>query len=127
MHPNKFPFTIKAGSTVVTIYRTINKGARTYVVSYYLGRKRQLKTFIHWEKAKAEAKAAAARLAQGEMDVLQLKSQDRVAYVRAVQALQPTGVPLELATLQFAQAWDQLAGRASVVEAVKDYASAASA
>ena len=35
--------------------------------------------------------------------MLTLRNEDRLAYVRAVEALKPTGVPLEMAALQFAE------------------------
>ena len=52
----------------------------------------------------------ANKLSAGELDVLTLTSQDRLAYVRAVEALKPTGVPLEIAALQFAEAAKLLDG-----------------
>lgn len=50
------------------------------------------------------------RLSAGEVNVLSLSSHDRLAYVRAMQALKPTGVPLEMAAMQFAQAQSLLEG-----------------
>jgi hypothetical protein len=63
----------------------------------------------------------ANKLATGELDVLTLKTDDRFAYVRAVEALKPTGVPLEIAALQFAEASKILEGT-SLLDAVRHFA-----
>jgi integrase/bifunctional DNA-binding transcriptional regulator/antitoxin component of YhaV-PrlF toxin-antitoxin module len=115
-------FQIKAGSVSIKVYRASNKGRPSYVVAYYLGPRRQLKTFAKLKKAKAEARTIARNLARGEQEVLHLKSRDRLAYIQALKSLRPTGVPLELAALQFAQAWEHLKGRATPVDAARDYA-----
>jgi len=50
-----------------------------------------LKAFVDFEEANAEAKSIASELAQGDLDILQLKNADRIAYLRALEALRPTG------------------------------------
>jgi hypothetical protein len=109
---------VKRGNTIVKIYRTPTNGCDSYTVVHYLGDKRQRKTFANLELAVTEAEMVATKLSTGELDVLTLTSNDRFAYVRAVQALKPTGVPLEIAALQFAEAVKVLEG-GSLLEAAR--------
>ena len=62
----------------------------------------------------------ANNLSTGELDVLTLTSHDRLSYVRAIEALKATGVPLEMAAMQFAEAHKLLEG-GSLLEAVRFY------
>jgi integrase len=112
---------IKRGHTVVKVYRTPTKGCDAYTVVHYLGEKRQRKTFADLGEAIMEAETVASKLSTGELDVLTLKSEDRLAYVRAIEALRPTGVPLEIASLQFAEAVKILDG-ASILDAAHHFA-----
>jgi integrase len=117
----KFPMVVKRGHTIVKIYQTPSRGCDAYTVSYYLGDKRQRKTFADLSLAVTEAEIIANRMSTGEMNVLTLTSGDGLAYVRAVEALKPTGVPLEMAAIQFAEAHKLLDG-ATVLEAARFYA-----
>jgi len=120
MSKPKFPITVKRGHTVVKIYLTPSRGCEAFTVSYYLGDKRQRVTFSDLGLAKTEAETVANKLSNGEVDVLTLSSGDRLAYVRAIEALKPTGVPLEMAAMQFAEAHALLEGN-SLLEAVRFY------
>ncbi len=86
MSKPKFPMAVKRGHTVVKIYRTPTKGSDAYTVVHYIGEQRQRKTFADLDKAITEAETVANKLSTGELDVLTLKSEDRLAYVRAVEA-----------------------------------------
>jgi len=77
---------VKRGHTIVKIYRTPTKGCDSYTVVHYVGEKRHRKTFADLELAVTEAEVTANKLSTGELDVLTLTSQDRLAYVRAVKA-----------------------------------------
>ena len=118
MSKPKFPVTVKRGHTTVKIYRTPSRGCDAYTVSYYLGDQRVRKTFADLGLATTEAETVANKLSTGEVNVLTLTSGDRLSYVRAIEALKPTGVPLEMAAMQFAEAHKILEGR-SVVEAAR--------
>ena len=118
MSKPKFPITVKRGHTTVKIYRTPSRGCDAYTVSYYLGDQRVRKTFADLGLATTEAETVATKLSTGEVNVLTLTSGDRLSYVRAIEALKPTGVPLEMAAMQFAEAHQILEGR-SVVEAAR--------
>lgn len=121
MSKAKFPIVVKRGHTVVKIYRTPSQGCESFTVVHYLGKKRVRKTFSDLDLAITEAETVANKLSAGELDVLTLSSQERLSYVRAVAALAPTNIPLEMAAIEFAEAVKLLKG-GSVLEAVRDYA-----
>ncbi len=120
MSKPKFPVTVKRGRAIVKIYRTPSRGCDAYTVSYYLGDQRVRKTFADYGLATTEAETVANKLSTGEVNVLTLTSSDRLAYIRAIEALKPTGVPLEMAAIHFAQAHALLEG-GSLVEAARFY------
>ena len=74
------------------------------------------------DEALKEAKSVGKTISKGELDVLERRSKDRIAYVHAVEALRPTGVALELAAREYAEAWKF--GCGSLVEAAREYAGA---
>jgi integrase len=117
-----FPFEVKTGSVVVKIYQVTNKDRPSFMVSFSAHGKRTQKMFAVFDEAKAWAKSVANSMAQGELDVLELRSEQRMAYVHAMNALEPTGVALELAAKEYAEAWRYLGGKASLVEAAREYA-----
>jgi integrase len=111
---------VKRGNITVRIYPYQKNGATYFNVADYSSGKRVFLGFPDLQKAKCEAELIAARMSTGDKDVLQLRSSDRAAYMRAVQLLASTGVPLESAVAQFAEATSIL-GKTSVVEAAKFY------
>jgi integrase len=106
----------------VKIYRVENKGSIKYSVSHYLNGKRKQRMFAEFDAAHEAAKSIAKSLSKGELDVLELRSGDRLAYVHAIDALKPTGVALELAAKEYAEACKLLGGRAFLLEAAREYA-----
>lgn len=62
----------------------------------------------------------AMKLAEGDMDALTLRWDDRLSYVRSMELLRPLGVSLEKATGEYAQAVHLLSGD-SLLEAVSFY------
>ena len=117
-----FPMEVKQGSVVVKIYRVENKDRDSFTVSYHADGKRHLKMFANFDEAHAEAKSKATSISRGELDVLELRSVDSRAYVNAVGLLDPIGVPLELAVKDYVEAWKVLGGKASLLEAAKEFA-----
>src|SRR5687768_8666512 len=97
-----FPIAIKGG--LVMIYRTPNKGYDAYTISYFLGQKRVRKKFAVLNEAIQEAKAAADKVKTGEVKALSLTNSDADAYVRAIELLKATKMPLEVAALHFSEA-----------------------
>jgi integrase len=116
-HPK--PFT--KGNATVRIYRYSNKGYDEFKVADWSSGKRVFHTCATLKDAETKAEEIADRLNGGDVDVLELRSSDRAAYLRAVQLLKPSGVPLESAASDFAEAC-RILGSNSVLEAVKFYA-----
>ena len=101
----KFPLTIKAGSSAVKIYRESRRdGSVYYKLSYHLGGKRHRPSFADLDNAKNEAAAKAAQLARGDVDAMQLNGKDRLAYGRALEAIRTLGMPLDAAAIDYAEA-----------------------
>jgi hypothetical protein len=114
----RFPVRIKRGSSVVTIYRTPAKGYDSFTVVHYdAAGERRRKTFSNCGKAHAAAKEIASSLVVGKPDVLMLTGQDLLIYQRAKEALQPVGVSLDAAAVQFAGSVQAL-GTPAALEAV---------
>lgn len=101
----KFPLTIKAGSSSVKIYREGRPDGSVYFkLSYHLGGKRHRPSFADLDDAKNEAQAKAAQLARGDVDAMQLNGKDRLAYGRALEAIRTLGMPLDAAAIDYAEA-----------------------
>lgn len=108
------------GNVTVKIYRSETRGRFLYTLVYRdTNRARVKKSFADLENAKLEAQAAATKIQNGQIDVLELKSADRVIYQHALRLLQPTGRPLDLAAAEYAEASKILQGIGSIVEAAR--------
>ena len=113
---------VRSGSVVVKIYRVRNKGRPSFMVSHHADGRRYQKMFAKFAEARADADAKAKAMSRGELDVLELRSVDRIAYLHALDTLRPTGMALELAVKDYAEAWKVLGGKASLVEAAREFA-----
>lgn len=118
----KFPYSVSSGSVEVKVYRTPSHGCESYTVSYWLDGKRRRATFADFGRARQEAAVVAAKMSRSDAATLTLTARDREVHVRAVELLQPIGVPLDLAVLRFAEAHKKLGG-ASLGKAVDFYVS----
>ena len=104
------------------VEKFINGIPRTYyVVEYILLGKRKQEWRADLDEAKQAASDACKRIASGEQCILQLNNCDRLVYLRAVDVLEASQVPLDIAANEFAQAVAVLNGKASVLEAARDY------
>jgi integrase len=116
----KWPVEVPSGSFTVKIYRIMNKGRRSFMVSYFVGADRKQKMFVDFEDAYQEAKGVSEDVNNGETTDLNLSNSDRVIFSHASQAVAPTGVPLDLAAKEYATGWALTDGQ--VVEACREYA-----
>ena len=116
----EFPLAVKAGSSVVKIYRDRRRSGDYFGLAFYLGGKRHRLNFNSLDAAKKEAAAKAAQLARGDVDAVQLTGRDRLIYGRALDAIKPLGVLLDAAAAEYAQAAKTLAGH-SLLDAVDFY------
>lgn len=116
----KFPLLVKRGSITVKIYQTPSRGNDAYTLAYYLDGVRKRPTFSDFEVAKTEAESIASRLSSKDSFSLVLTSADTAAYTRARQVLDPLGVAIETAAVQFAEARQRL-GDVPLAHAVEFY------
>lgn len=113
--------TVKCGNVQVKIYcNTPKNGHVSYTVRYRRGTEEIRETRSSAEDAHLVAQSAARSIANGELDVLTLRSDDRLSYVRALEALRPTGVTLEAAAEQYAKAHAMLRSK-SLIDVVEFY------
>jgi site-specific recombinase XerD len=117
-----FPMVVKQGSVSVKIYDVENKGRLSYTVSYHADGKRRLKMFADFDEAYAEAKAKANTLSRGELDALDIRSVDVRIYIHCVDMAKETGLPLDLLVKDAVEALKILGGKASLLEAAREYA-----
>ena len=120
MKAKTFPLIVKRGSASVKIYNTPCRGKNRYTIAYWLNGTRRRQTFDDLERAKTEAATAATHMTSGDLDVLELTSADRAAYLRARQLLDPLGVGIEAGAAQLADALRRLGGL-SLAHAVESY------
>ena len=107
---------VTRGSVTVKIYQGTNRkpDGREYpvfTVVYFEHSKRRRKFFATMAKARGEAGKIVERLDRGEREVLKMTNADASSYVRALELLQPLGVPLHLAVEDYAHAMKLSEGR----------------
>src|SRR5271170_6742815 len=89
--PKVWPHVIRNGDVAVKIYK--NKGHvrgenfPTFLLSYYASGKRQLRRFMDFDKASAEATRIAEQKAQGALGAAALSATDRVSLEQALVLL----------------------------------------
>ena len=64
----------------------------------------------------------AEALDKGQVQVIALRDKDRLAYLHALEALKGTGVRLEMAAIEYAEAWKALSGMASLGKVARECA-----
>ena len=122
MKHGKFPLTIKHGPCQAKVYQGKNKGHTVFTVVYYdANQVRQRPSFSTLETAQEEAERLLRDIVQGCAGAGILRDADRFAYTRALEILRPTGLALDLAVHQVAEAHKLLKG-ASVLDAVRYFA-----
>ena len=92
--PKTWPHVIRNGDVAVKIYKN-NGHVRgenfpTFVLSYYANGKRQLRRFVDFAKASAEAARIAEQKAQGALGAAAMTATDRVSLVQALALLAKT-------------------------------------
>ena len=120
-HASKGATVVKRNGISVRIRLTKKNGSDYFVTDYRLKGRRKLV----WRSTLAEARTAANeaidKIADGEADALELKSSDRHVYLRAHAALVGINKELDDICREYAEATTLLAGRASILETVRDW------
>lgn len=109
---------VKRGYVTVKIYERVVSGNTYHVVADYSSGTRKFRTFKSPKEARLEAELIATRMSVSDRDVLELRSEDRAAYLRAKSLLASSGVAIESAVSQFVEASKVLEG-ASLLEAAR--------
>jgi integrase len=106
-----FPLEVKRGNATVRIYRREKNGYEEFRLSYYdADGSRKLQSFSSLQTAKDEAAAKATSLSTGDVTALSLSGDDRLSYVRAMEALKPIKVRVEMAATEYTKYWQQMGG-----------------
>jgi integrase len=95
---------VKAGSSVVPIYRTESNGRVRFTLSFYRDGRRMRKMFNTIEDAKKEALFVAQRIQSGMQHVTDLKPHERDTFKAAEAMLEKLGIPLYAAVEDYVRA-----------------------
>jgi integrase len=109
-----FPLILAKGNSRITIYRqdsTKRRKGESFLVAFYEGSKRRLRAFASYPAARAAADRITGSVNEGDVQALVLNAGQKAAYLRAVDALRPAGLPLDVAAIQLADALARLQGR----------------
>jgi integrase len=117
----QFPLTVTENGISVKIYKSKSKNYVTFMVVYFVLGKRKMRGFSDPGDAIEHAKQVCRDISNGDQLALELKNGDRMTYLRAVEALAPVNVSLDTAAKEYADAVGLLAGRASIMEAARDW------
>lgn len=89
--PQKWPHVVRSGDVAVKIYKSkghVRGGNfQTFLVSYYANGKRQLRRFVDFGKATAEAMLIAEQKAEGALGAAALSATDRLSLAQALELL----------------------------------------
>lgn len=119
MKTKLFPERIERFGVVATIYASKNE-SKGFTVAYHVRGKLVRKVRNSYKDAKELAMSAVEQKGTGELDALTLTNHDCLLYRRAEAVVKPTGRPLDMAALDYAEA-AKLLGDDSLIEAVKFY------
>lgn len=97
-----YEYTKPKCSVLFKIYKTPRQDYDAFTLVYYQDRERRRKLCSTFEAALAEADEVAKLLGSKDVDVLELRSADRAAYRRAREVLDPLGMSIEVAAVQYA-------------------------
>lgn len=111
------PVVVRRSGLSVRIYPRARGDLVHFQVADYSTGKRRLVAFPTLAEAKTHAELVATRLASPDKAVLELKTSDRAAYLRAMQLITPLKVPLELVASEYAEARRILGDRSLLLAA----------
>jgi integrase len=125
MKTNRFPIVVTREGVTAKIHRASQiQNGQTYsgfMVVYSLLGKRKRVWRSDLSQAEIAAEDACEKISSGQHLSLSLVNTDRMAYLRATEALSPVGVKLDVAAQEYASAVTLLGGRATITEACRDW------
>lgn len=111
----------KRNGITIRIRPTMKNGFERFVLDYRVKGERKLV----WRSTLADARAAASdaidKITAGQSEVLELTNSDAHAYLRARDALANITAPLDQIAREYVEAAQLLSGRASLIEACRDW------
>ncbi len=119
MKTKTFPERVERFGVCATIYAPKDE-SKGFTISFHIRGKLVRKVRNAYEDAKRLALSVVEQKGTGDLDVLTLGDKDRLIYLRAVEAVKPTGRPLDLIAYDYAHAI-KLLGDNSLVDVVKFY------
>ncbi|MBM3863491.1 MAG: hypothetical protein FJ385_06005, partial [Verrucomicrobia bacterium] len=102
------------------IYLSESKGRKRYLIAHYREGKRMRRAFTDLAAARKEAMFVAQRIQSGLQHVTDLKPHERDSFKKAVEMLDPMGIPLVAAVEDYVQA-RKVAQSESLVMMAADY------
>jgi integrase len=114
------PILVRRSGLSVRIYPRTRGDLIHFQVADYSSGKRRLVAFPTLAEAKTHAELVATRLASPDRAVLELKTSDRAAYLRAAQLIAPLKVPLEMVASEYVEA-RRILGDRSLIQAARFY------
>lgn len=125
MKTSKFPIVVTRNGVTAKIYKAkqVQNGQRYsgFMVVYSLLGKRKRVWRSDLGQAETAAEDACEKISGGEHLALTLANTDRMAYLRATEALSPMRVKLDVAAHEYASAVTLLGGRATLTEACREW------
>ena len=119
--PEELPLTVKAGSVSARFTHSHQQRIRFVYLGLLTGKTAKREAFGNLAEAKKRGGEVVGALAKGEIGAVNISAQDVQAFLRAIALLQPTGVSLESACREYAEAFKVLGG-VSVLQAAREYA-----
>ena len=113
---------VKKNGICVRIRPTIKAGTTYFVLDYRAQGKRKLVWRSTLAKARKAADTAIDKITEGQAEVLNLKAADAYAYTRARDALVGIEKGIDDVAKEYAEAYRLLNGKASILEACRDWA-----
>jgi integrase len=111
---------IREGSTSIPIYRSTTRTGDTFVAAWYEGSDRKRKAFANLSEAVEFSRKRARELARLGTTTLTLSGKEMLAYSRAKSAIEPLGIDVDTAIIEYVEA-KKLLGAPSLVTAIQDY------
>jgi integrase len=100
----EFPKVVRVGQTKATIYKTPSHGCDSFTVVWFEGAVRKRKAFAAAAAAELHASSMVNSLSKGEAEIIQLSGEDRLAFVRAKNALAEFNLSLDSIAFEYRDA-----------------------
>ncbi len=111
--------TVQSGSVTVKIYEGRNRGKPCFTVIWYIGEKRERRSFFDLHQAKCYAKDRAEKLAAGQVNAPSVTVAQAQDFKEARRRLGPLEVPISVVAGEYADAVGRLGNAGTFRQAVE--------